>query len=623
MRPRLWLRVIIALVLICVLPDVVGASPGPLPTTAAPDEEEVRPASIVILAAGRTFRWRGVILQKEGAGLIPADDAQTRALFQLYSARVTWKGDGLLVTLDDRNFVLRDHDRDVLAGDLPAIKLDVPLVVIEGVPYLPVGALPLLLPGKLQGIQAGGYTFDPVVTSIDLEPQEGGGVCLTLEARVPMVHTSFMLRKPNRYVLNIPNVVLDLERYRHVNDRRLQHPEIGEIRFDQFSYRPNLVRVVIPLRDDQELHVLPRSTPRKMLVTINKPSVQSHSDEMSTRQISDVRIERSDGTVRLILKASGPFQYEWHRLRPPDNRFFLDIPKAVLQGPRRQIDFGDAWLDDVQIGQFQKEPVPTVRVLLNLERAADTRILSPRKSPNTLVLEVRHKTISDYSTGLSGVGVCGAPFEGAPGVSSPEMHARRHTGRVICIDPGHGGSDPGASNQQLGIREKDVTLDVALRLRRILTARGWHVVMTRTTDRDVTYPGSSASEELSARVRVAEAFHTSLFVSVHCNSSANQGANGTSTHYYKTVDRFLASALHPHVIEALGCPDRGIVRNRFYVLAHCRLPAVLIESAFISNASDGRKLADPDHRQRLAEGIADGLQRYVARTFPGTGMNVR
>lgn len=635
MRTPWWkVRALLTLALLSTLTLAAWGRPMPAPTTAVPEPPSAElgapvPTTIRVQAAGRTFQMRGIVFDRAKVGMVSLLDADTRALFSLYAASVTWSGVSAQVKVDDLETVLSPDQHEGHRSDEQPMTLETPLKIIQDTPYLPVAALPLLLPGRLQGVGPGQYLFDPIVTSLDLENQEGGGVRITIGSRVPMTHSTFMLRHPNRYVLNLSNVVLDLDRYHEVQNRRLQHPELGEIRFDQFSFQPNVVRVVIPLKDDLEVRVLPRSTPQKMLVTITRPRAEAFSDDIGTQRITDVKVERGPTSLRLVLKASGPFQYEWHRLKSPDTRFFLDIPKAVLAGPRQSIEIGDAWVDEIKVGQYQKDP-PTVRVLLDLEQAADTRFSTPADMPNTLVLDVTYRRVSEDSTGLNGVGVCGTPFAvgpsaapspAPPGTEPPVAPSVSGAGRVICIDAGHGGSDCGALNRALNLYEKDVTLDIAFRLRKILSARGWHVVMTRTTDRDLTYPGSPASEELSARVRVAHAFHADLFVSIHCNSSATPSANGSSTHYYKSSDRVLAGALHPHLLDALGCSDRGIVRNRFYVLAHCRLPAVLIETAFISNPSEGRKLADPEQRQRVAEGIADGLAVYVARSAPSkTGM---
>ncbi len=596
------------------------SAPAPMPTGVAPQSEygPSRPLTVEILAAGHVFHMRGAVLPDEHAAVVAVEDRGLRALFALYDARLSWQDEQVRVVVDGMTTSLAVGQTTIVSGNV-VFNLDVPVLLFHGVPYLPVAALPHVLPGRLLGRRRGHYVFDPLVTAVTLAPQAGGGVRLCIACRVPLKWHAFMLTRPRRYVLNLSHVVLDPMRYPREGDRRIATSEVGRIRFGQYSFRPATLRIVIPLRDNEELRVRPDAVSHQLLVMIHRPTVTSHSDEMRVERIVSVRVKRSGSIVRVILKGSGPFQYEWHRLKAPDNRYFLDLPKTILNGRRRHVRVGDGWIDDVTVGQYQKEPVPTVRVLLGLEQPAETRLLTPANHPDTLVLEVHHAVAADGTGGMDGVGVCGTPFEVA-------VHHLRHSTRdrgrpvhpvsacapVVCIDPGHGGSDPGAINRTTGLCEKDVTLAVALRLRRILEQRGWHVVMTRTTDRDVTYPGSSATEELSARVRVAYAFHAQLFVSIHCNSSTSASADGSSTHWYKPVDRALASALEPCVCRSLDCPERGIMRNRFYVLAHCRIPSVLIETAFISNPEDARKLGDPRYQQRLAVGIANGLDDYVA-----------
>src|SRR5690606_7658617 len=123
--------------------------------------------------------------------------------------------------------------------------------------------------------------------------------------------------------------------------------------------------------------------------------------------------------------------------------------------------------------------------------------LTPGEAANTLVLEIRHKTIEPSMAMLKGYGTTSFPAAGG----------------IICIDPGHGGSDPGCISRHYGVTEKEVTLDISLRLARILRSRGWNVVLTRTDDRDVSWAGSSAKEELGARVKIANDMGADVFVS--------------------------------------------------------------------------------------------------------------
>lgn len=193
----------------------------------------------------------------------------------------------------------------------------------------------------------------------------------------------------------------------------------------------------------------------------------------------------------------------------------------------------------------------------------------------------------------------------------------------VVLDPGHGGGDPGCHNRNLGVYEKDVTLDICLRMQQILQSQGWKVFMTRTTDRDVTYAGSPDLMELQARADVANNNQADLFVSIHCNASISPAVRGSSVYWWKPEDRALAEYLDV-LGEGLGFEHDGLIQNNFAVLRLSGMPSVLVETAFLTNATEGRLLATPEVRQQIAERLAAGLGRYMAerrrtqRMSPGT-----
>ena len=175
----------------------------------------------------------------------------------------------------------------------------------------------------------------------------------------------------------------------------------------------------------------------------------------------------------------------------------------------------------------------------------------------------------------------------------------------IFIDPGHGGTDPGAVNLSLGITEAEVNLDTALRLERILKARGYETKMSRTTD--VFIP-------LATRAQMANEWGANYFVSVHSNASEDPLSSGTETLYYSdnSPGHELAKEIQHQLILQNGLKNRGVIpRPGLAVLRLTAMPAVLAEMAFISNPQEAVLLSTPDFRQRCAQGIADGVTEYI------------
>jgi N-acetylmuramoyl-L-alanine amidase len=206
--------------------------------------------------------------------------------------------------------------------------------------------------------------------------------------------------------------------------------------------------------------------------------------------------------------------------------------------------------------------------------------------------------------------------------------------RIIVLDPGHGGQDSGTSNLVMGVFEKNFTLDVALRLKPLLEAQGWQVVMTRTADHFIPLPDRPA---------MAVGAHADLFISIHFNSvfpdtkttgteiytfppqferstrSWGVGEKDDSEAVADPSNRFdawnavLANTLHRALLSKLGTFDRGQKIAHYAVLKGLNCPGVLIESAFLSNDAEARKVATPAFRQQIAEGIASGLEAYAAQ----------
>ena len=196
-------------------------------------------------------------------------------------------------------------------------------------------------------------------------------------------------------------------------------------------------------------------------------------------------------------------------------------------------------------------------------------------------------------------------------------HARRASKEggsptTVVIDAGHGGYDRGGIPGQT-VSEKEMTLDVAQRLKKALTANGYRVVMTR--DSDVFVP-------LATRVAVANSYSNAMFVSIHFNSAKRTGAGGIETYFYSRESLPLASAIHYFVAGGAPSSNRNVRRRGYYVLRKTSVPAVLVECGFLTNPTEAAYAQTASYRQKLAEEIAAGVRGRDSVTSARTSTRV-
>jgi N-acetylmuramoyl-L-alanine amidase len=174
----------------------------------------------------------------------------------------------------------------------------------------------------------------------------------------------------------------------------------------------------------------------------------------------------------------------------------------------------------------------------------------------------------------------------------------------ICIDPGHSGIvEPGACASDGKITEAKINMDVSFLLKEELIKDGHTVILTRYGDID--------NDGLLFRSAIANDSCADIFVSIHCNSASNTGANGTET-YFLTEDgcresKALATRINNHIVQAIKTRNRGIKTANFSVLRETAMPAVLVELGFISNDAEREKLINPETQKDYAIAIRAGI----------------
>lgn len=344
------------------------------------------------------------------------------------------------------------------------------------------------------------------------------------------------------------------------------------------------------------------------------------SDRVSTMaKVQGVRVyTNGDSKVRVVLDTSKKAEYRTFVLSSP-TRIGVDIKGAWLSPlVAKETPVTSGLVGKVRISQFDQD---TVRIVVEANVSKDRYKIFTLKEdrqanrPERIVMDfgdlaqddtgkipVTEEITSESSGGGLPVMKTIKLFD-QPGLS----------GKIIAVDPGHGGSDAGAIGAR-GSMEKNVTLAIALELQKMLKNAGAQVVMTRTKDVDVAFPNASAVEELQARVDVANKAKANIFVSIHMDAFVNRQARGTSTYIYPKTngDGRLGQFVKDGLVSQLGTDDRNMRNCNFYVVKHTTMPATLAEVAFISNPNEEAMLTSGAGVKKAATGIFKGIDRYFS-----------
>src|SRR5579864_6864397 len=412
-----------------------------------------------------------------------------------------------------------------------------------------------------------------------------------------------------------------------------------------------------------------KSTPK------HKPPAAESTAPASGQPVTVIGLRHwsSADVTHVAIDLGGPVKYKFAHLIAPERLYFdlenVTVAPGVLA---KKLSGQDGFLTDIRVGDVEKG---TTRVALDLDRPVE---YSVNLVPDPYRLEITFHRAAGQSRNVDAAAtaqivpsitvdppkVVGS--DSSPGVRLAQVNpatARRafsdaHEARPdgngdrsliralglkigkIVIDPGHGGDDHGTMSPD-GLFEKDVVLDVALRLGKLLQGLGAEVIYTRATDRYLP---------LEARTAIANREAADLFVSIHANSSPDRDARGVETYYLNfttsaeslevaarenTVSRRPVSELRDLVQkiaqqnriaesqefaddvqstlsrELSGERNRGVREAPFIVLTGANMPAVLTEISFLSNPDDEHNLQNARYRERIAQALYDGIAAYI------------
>lgn len=350
---------------------------------------------------------------------------------------------------------------------------------------------------------------------------------------------------------------------------------------------------------------IPKSQPAAQLPSF-KNKIVSRSD--APAQLNQLRWaihkDSVEGTssMRLVLDVSGRVEIDKDYVTSPSPRIIVKIKGAQIGSIAETMKLSGDIVDKISFSTVDAQTMQMVIDLPNEIADSDFKVFT---LPSNQQAEKPFRIVVDVNKGTPP-----PDFSFTPGLKN----------KIIVLDPGHGGSDPGA----IGLNkttEKSVTLAVAQKVKFMLEKFGATVIMTRSDDRDVYAPNDTAVEELSARIAIAKRNKADIFVSLHANAFNDRSVGGTSTYYYpKTYyDAMLAKAIQTNIMDNQKLQDRGINQANFYVVKRSLMPAVLVEMAFISNPNEEKLLNSASFQQQVAQGVVQGLDQFFLQASKQEG----
>ncbi|MGD9082051.1 MAG: N-acetylmuramoyl-L-alanine amidase [Desulfobacterales bacterium] len=398
---------------------------------------------------------------------------------------------------------------------------------------------------------------------------------------------------------------------------------------------------VMPAEDDIEKQI-------KKISYVKTP-VETHAKDPKgiTGTVVGLRFWSNPSYTRVVIDADSEMSYS-HRLLKEDitirkpHRLYVDLENSRLgKDIKKYIPINDNLLSDARAGQYTSD---RVRVVIDIKSFKTYKIFS-LKNPFRIVIDVWGK---EGSAAVRAVRKDRKGDKIAPGALAKQLALGV---KRIVIDPGHGGRDYGAPGYLKGVHEKNVVLELARRLaKKIREKLHCEVVMTRTRDKYLT---------LEERTAFANTKNADLFISLHTNAARDRRAygietfflnlatdddailvaareNATSTKNISDLQTILSdlmqnakinesSRLAVHVQRCM-CKDlkkrysriknKGVKQAPFYVLLGAQMPAILIETAFISNSRDCKRLVNSKYQDRMCDAIVKGIREYIDETSP-------
>ncbi|MFN7518583.1 MAG: N-acetylmuramoyl-L-alanine amidase [Dolichospermum sp.] len=456
-------------------------------------------------------------------------------------------------------------------------------------------------------------TSSKQVTQIERLQVTGDGFFVGVAANSPWLSGNNQLQVnpslDNRFV-NIDIIGAVLSPNMGQRDLLINRYGVRRVQFSQLPSSPSVVRMTLHLDNSSRswramtsgnsgFIVIPDRIPK--LSNDYQSSTPSLSDSLATIQSVEIGAGR-----QLLIRADQAISAtsNWDR---SSGLFRITIPNAKLANQVESPTFNPN--SPILKVRFQSQGADTVVVLVQPAAGVSFGVLNQVPS-RVLALPLQttlRPQVPEITPPVAPIDTPDLLTESSPTVKTPvdQPPLPVPKGKIlVVIDPGHGGKDSGAPGLG-GLLEKDVVLPISTKLARILEQNGVQVVLTRDADFFV---------ELQGRVDIAKRVNATVFVSIHANSVDNRpDVNGLEVYYYDS-GYGLAETVRQTILQNISTlNNRGTRKARFYVLRKNSMPAILVETGYMTGREDNPRLGSSDYQSRMAEGIARGVLNYLKR----------
>ncbi|MGB3366368.1 MAG: N-acetylmuramoyl-L-alanine amidase [Acidaminobacteraceae bacterium] len=390
--------------------------------------------------------------------------------------------------------------------------------------------------------------------------------------KVLKFETSF-LPTSNKLVIDIIESKLTTSKGDKPTEIIVNDVNFNNVSYSQYKNSPYTTRIVVTMTDKYDYNIVTSNDGKISYITLNE------------HQVKDIYIDDIDGKKAIVIDNISNVKYNIMKLNSPE-RIVIDLMDSAFLG-NTTYDLQLGFIKGIRASQFTESTNYNssdriARIVLD--------VIDGVSNPNIIIDNDKDRLIIF----LEKI------------VAKPIL---KPSDRTIVIDPGHGGSDPGAISPN-GTKEKDVNLNLALKSESYLKSLDYNVVMTRNTDIYVN---------LYERAEIANRENADMFISIHHNSYSDRSIYGLEILYCpiyngiaKTEDQYpLAKVLNETIIDNTGANDRGIKqRPNLVVIRETNMVSVLLEIGYLSNSEEEAQILSDEYQNKVVQGIVDGIQKY-------------